>query len=66
MPRIDAFLKLGREQGCSDVHFAVNTPPLLRANGELSAIKYRNLSSDELESLIVEILSENQLKEFHQ
>jgi twitching motility protein PilT len=64
MPRIDAFLKLGREQGCSDVHFAVNTPPLLRANGELSAIKYRNLSTDELESLIVEILNEKQLKEF--
>ena len=66
MPRIDAFLKLGREQGCSDVHFAVNTPPMLRYNGELSPIKYRNLTLDELENLVYEILNEQQLKIFHE
>lgn len=64
MPRIDAFLKLGREQDCSDVHFAVNTPPLLRFNGELSPIKYRNLSKEELESLIFEITDDQQIREF--
>ncbi len=64
MPRIDAFLKLGREQVCSDVHFAVNTPPLLRFNGELSPIKYRKMSNEELEGLLLEILTDSQLKEF--
>ena len=64
MPRIDAFLKLGREQDCSDVHFAVNTPPLLRFNGELSPIKYRKMSNDELEGLLLEILTDSQLSEF--
>jgi twitching motility protein PilT len=64
MPRIDAFLKLGREQDCSDVHFAVNTPPLLRFNGELTPIKYRKMSNDELESLLMEILTDSQLEEF--
>lgn len=64
MPRIDAFLKLGREQACSDVHFAASTAPLLRFNGELSAIKYRKMSHEELESLLLEILSDSQLKEY--
>jgi len=60
MPRIDSFLTLGRDQGCSDIHFAVNTPPLLRHNGELSPIKYRNLSQDELQNLVFEIMTEEQ------
>ncbi|NOX76058.1 MAG: PilT/PilU family type 4a pilus ATPase [Gammaproteobacteria bacterium] len=56
MARIDAFLKLGREQGCTDIHFAVGSPPLLRNLGELMPIKYRDLSKQELESLIFEIV----------
>ncbi|MBL1275302.1 MAG: PilT/PilU family type 4a pilus ATPase [Ectothiorhodospiraceae bacterium] len=56
MARIDAFLKLGREQGCTDIHFAVGMPPLLRSLGELMPIKYRDLTDQELESLIYEIL----------
>ena len=60
MPRIDSFLTLGREQQCSDIHFAVNTPPLLRQNGELSPIKYRDLTKAELENLIFEVLTEEQ------
>ena len=43
MARIDAFLKLGASQGCSDVHLAVGVPPMLRMNGDLMPIKFRNL-----------------------
>jgi len=43
--RIDAFLKLGASQGCSDVHLAVGVPPMLRMNGDLMPIKFRNLGS---------------------
>ena len=60
MARIDAFLKLGLAQGCSDVHLAVGVPPMLRMNGELLPIKFRELSDTELESYILEILTENQ------
>ena len=60
MPRIDAFLQLGREQGASDVHFAIDSPPLIRHNGMLTPIKYRNLSREELASLLNEIISEKQ------
>jgi len=56
MARIDAFLKLGLAQGCSDVHLAVGVPPMLRMNGDLMPIKFRELSDTELETYITEIL----------
>jgi twitching motility protein PilT len=57
MARIDAFLKLGTDQGCSDIHFAVGLPPLLRMHGDLMPIKFRDLSQAELEGYILEIVS---------
>ena len=60
MARIDAFLKLGLAQGCSDVHLAVGVPPMLRMNGDLMPIKFRQLSDIELEGYILEILTNNQ------
>ncbi|MFZ9052748.1 MAG: type IV pilus twitching motility protein PilT [Woeseiaceae bacterium] len=60
MARIDAFLKLGLAQGCSDVHLAVGVPPMLRMNGDLMPIKFRQLTDTELETYILEILTKNQ------
>lgn len=64
MARVDAFLKLGRDQGCTDIHLAVGLPPLIRHLGDLNPVKYRELSSQELESLIFEILNNDQAKEY--
>ncbi len=60
MPRIDAFLKLGLAQGCSDIHLAVGVPPMLRMNGDLMPIKFRQLEDTELESYVMEILTDSQ------
>jgi twitching motility protein PilT len=60
MARIDAFLKLGLAQGCSDVHLAVGVPPMLRMNGDLMPIKFRQLSDTELETYISEVLTNKQ------
>jgi twitching motility protein PilT len=65
MPRIDSFLKLGLAQGCSDVHLAVGVPPMLRMNGDLMPIKFRELSDTELESYVMEILSDSQREFFN-
>jgi twitching motility protein PilT len=62
--RIDAFLLLGREQGCSDIHFAVGLPPLVRLDGELTPIKYRNLTAEEAESILAEILDDQHRADF--
>jgi len=62
MARIDAFLKLGVGQGCSDLHLAVGVPPMLRLQGDLTPIKFRDLGETELESYITEVLNQSQLK----
>jgi twitching motility protein PilT len=64
MARIDAFLKLGREQGCSDVHLAVGVPPMLRMNGDLMPIRFRDLGDRELEGYVQEILTPIQRQRF--
>src|SRR5687768_8988110 len=68
MARIDAFLKLGTDQGCSDIHFSVGLPPMLRMHGDLMPIKFRDLSQPELEGYITEIVSkpnQEQLRKGH-
>jgi twitching motility protein PilT len=63
MARIDSFLKLGLAQGCSDMHLAVGIPPMLRMQGDLMPIKFRDLGQIELESYITEVLTKSQLKQ---
>jgi twitching motility protein PilT len=64
LARIDAFLKLGTQQGCSDVHLAVGVPPMLRVHGDLLPIKFRDLRASELESYVAEILTRSQTEIF--
>ena len=64
MARIDAFLKLGVQQGCSDVHLAVGVPPMLRMHGDLLPIKFRDLRASELEGYVLEILTPSQSQRF--
>jgi twitching motility protein PilT len=64
MARIDAFLQLGREQGCSDIHFTVGLPPLVRQDGELTPLRYRELGDEEIWTLLLELLSPPQQEEF--
>ena len=63
MARIDAFLKLGLAQGCSDLHLAVGVPPMLRMHGDLMPIKFRDLGATELEAYITEVLTQSQLNQ---
>ncbi len=64
MPRLDAFLKLAREQGCSDLHLAVGLPPLLRMYGDLLPIRFRDLDERELTSYLHEVLTPSQKKRY--
>jgi len=64
LSRIDAFLKLGTQQGCSDVYLAVGVPPMLRMHGDLLPIKFRELRAVELDGYITEILTHAQNQHF--
>ena len=44
------------------MHLAVGVPPMLRLQGDLTPIKFRDLGEAELESYITEVLTQSQLK----
>ncbi|MBE0566479.1 MAG: type IV pilus twitching motility protein PilT [Krumholzibacteria bacterium] len=61
MPRIDAFLKIMRNHGVSDLHLSANTEPRLRINGDLQRGEHRQLSEDELKIIMYELLTDTQI-----
>jgi twitching motility protein PilT len=60
MPRLDAFLEIGRQQGGSDIHLVVGLPPLVRLDDDLMPIQYRTLTEQECRDLIREIMTNEQ------
>ena len=58
MAQIDQFLKVLVEQGGSDLHLTVGSPPVMRVHGHLQRIKFRELSNTDLEALVYEIMEE--------
>ncbi len=56
MARIDAILKLVKEQGASDLHMTTGSPPMVRINGEITPIPYEPLTKEMSEALLFEIM----------
>jgi twitching motility protein PilT len=66
MARIDSFLRLVAEQGASDLHFHAGNVPIIRHEGELMPLPFRVLSEVETSRFLLEIMSEEQRKEFEE
>ncbi len=64
MAAIDELFKIMVEQGASDLHITSGAPPFLRLHGNMAALNYKELSSQDVQGLIFEILSEKQKKIF--
>lgn len=64
--RIDTYFRTVAAVGGSDVHLKADAVPRLRINGELRALKTAALSAEDVDGLIEEMLSQEQLHEFHQ
>ena len=47
MPQIDQFLKVLVEQGGSDLHLTVGSPPVVRVHGHMQRLKFRERSGYE-------------------
>jgi twitching motility protein PilT len=62
--KIDALLKMMTQYDASDLHMSAGTPPILRINGLLKRTKSQDLSSREIEMLLLEILEEESLAIF--
>jgi twitching motility protein PilT len=66
MAQIDAFFKLMNEQGASDLHLVTGQQPVLRIQGELTRVKYKELDNDNLKSMLYEIAPEDKVKLFEE
>lgn len=64
MATIDDLFRLMVEQKASDLHLTSGAPPFLRLHGNMSPLNYRQLSNQDVQGLIFEILSEKQKKSF--
>lgn len=64
MAQIDALFKILKEKGGSDLHLSPQNSPLLRVNGELEGFTDQVLTHDQIKTLLYEIMSEQQRKEF--
>ncbi len=58
MAQIDQFLKVLVDKGGSDLHLTVGAPPIIRAQGVMQKLKFRDLTGKDMESLVYEIMEE--------
>ncbi|MBF0539170.1 MAG: type IV pilus twitching motility protein PilT [Nitrospirae bacterium] len=66
MARIDAFFKLMKEQGASDLHMVAGSQPILRIRGEMERVKYKEMENEELKGMLYEIAPEDKVKLFEE
>jgi twitching motility protein PilT len=64
--RIDKLLRIMVDKKASDLHLAVGSPPLVRVDGDLERLKWRTLTEEEYESLLVPISPEKPLREWRE
>lgn len=64
MATIDELFKVMVEQGASDLHITSGAPPYLRLHGNMLPLNYKDLSNQDVQGLIFEILTEKQKKTF--
>jgi twitching motility protein PilT len=64
MAKLDELLRLMTKENASDLHITSGAPPYLRIHGEMVKLNYRDLTSEEAQALVFEILSEKQKRNF--
>lgn len=64
MAEIDKLFKLMVQQNASDMHLSSGAPPILRIHGEMTKLNHPALENEAIQSLIFEILTEKQKRNF--
>jgi twitching motility protein PilT len=64
--RINSFLELAIQQRGSDLHLISGEPPRIRIHGALHAVRFRTLSVEDMQSILVEIMTSEQRQRFEQ
>lgn len=66
MPQIDQFLKLMVQQKGSDLHLTVGSEPIIRQHGQLTRIRFRQLTQADMQGLLYEIMTPAQRAQFEE
>lgn len=66
MAKLDDLFKVMVKHGASDLHLTSGSIPSLRVHGDISALNYRELNSQEVRALVYEILNNEQIKKFEE
>lgn len=66
MARIDAFFRLMVDEEASDLHMTTGSPPQLRVRGDLVPIEYAKLTSREIVDLVIDVLTEDDARQFEE
>jgi len=63
---IQGFLELVAKKGATDLHISADSPPMMRFNGELMALPFPALSSNETKNLCYSLLTDSQRHRFEE
>ena len=61
---LNSLLALGIENGATDIHITVGSPPVFRVNGRMTPVEHEALSKKETEELLLNIMTAPQKKIF--
>ena len=64
--RIHTFLELAVNQGGSDLHLVSGQPPCIRIGGVLHRVRFRELSIEDVEQILLEFMNERQIAELNE
>lgn len=64
MAKLDQLLQMMKQQGASDLHVSTGSPPHFRLHGEMVKLNYHDLTPEEAQTLIFELLTEKQKRLF--
>jgi twitching motility protein PilT len=64
--RLHTFLELAVQQGGSDLHLVTGQLPCIRIGGVLNRVRFRELSFEDLEQILLEFMNERQVAELNE
>lgn len=64
MPLIDRYLKLAVDQKASDIHFTSGQSVRMRVQGDLTPLDERPMSSEQMENVLLEVLTDEERARF--
>lgn len=63
---IDEILAMAVERKCSDIHFTIGVPPMIRVDGEMQPMPFAPLQPADVRRLLYDALDDDKLQKFEQ